>query len=91
MKLEYTITRHRGLGDAASFSRHYRAPSAKAALRQAVYDMLAANGLLDRPIAHRLIAEAESCEVSPPSPGYLRSQRIRLDEFNSVEFWAHRV
>ena len=92
MAIVYEVTRFNSLsGNAASYQTFARAPAAAKALRQAVYDMLEANGLLDRPVAYRLINEAESCEVSPPPRGHLRQQRIKLDEYNSVEFYATRA
>ncbi len=75
---------------ARSFSTWERAPAAKQALRREVYAMLAANGLLDRPCADRLVSEAMACEVSPPPRGHMRAQSFKLSNGASVTFEAMR-
>ncbi len=58
--------------------------------------MIEADGLLDRPVAHRLLQEFNDCEVSPPPHGSYRKQTFYLRQNDGahapfVEFWAHRV
>lgn len=93
MTIHYEVTRfHHPISSAASYSMKHRAPAARDALWAAVYDMLEANGLRDRPVAYRLLGEVEAAEVSPPPPGHYRSQRFRLggSYFDEVHLFVYR-
>lgn len=92
--MHYSITRwHSPISmRAASHKTRQRAPAAADALWSAIYEMLASEALLDRPVALRLQSEFNACEVSPPKRGYLRHQTFRLRPDDSlspfVEFYA---
>ena len=80
---------------ACTFETRMRAPAAHDRLYAAVYAMLEADALLDRPIARKLAKAALDCDVSPPPLGYYRVERFKLradDPFSPfVEFRAHRI
>ena len=98
MAIKYEVTRwHSQFYDkAASYVTCSRADKVASILWDEVRAMLASEGLLDRPVALRLVKEMTDCEISPPNPGYYRSQTfyLRPDEKGYsafVEFTARRV
>lgn len=92
MAIHYEITRRWSpFCDAAAFHRVTRKDVAANRLWSEIYAMLEGNGLLDRPIAHKLLAQFNACEVSPPPLGYKRFEVFRLNDFASVTFSAMRV
>lgn len=69
-----------------------RSDAAENRLWAEIYAMLESAALLDRPVAKRLEAEFEACEVSPPARGYLRRQTFKLsDDGARVEFFVTRI
>ncbi len=90
-RVHYEITHECGLCGPHDFARRYRAPAARYALETMVYEMLAGFGMLDRPVAYRLMNEARAVDVSPPPRGHYRRSVIKFDDFNRVTFFAHRA
>lgn len=76
--VKYEICRRDGPSVKAHVSFKRGGPHVKTALRDLVYQMLAANALLDRPAAQRLKAEVDACDTSKPPRGYYRSQRFTI-------------
>ena len=98
MAIKYEINRwHSQFYErAASYVTCARADKAHSLLWSEIHSMLASEGLLDRPVALRLAKEFDVCEISPPKPGYYRTQTfyLRPDEKGYaafVEFSARRV
>lgn len=97
MAVKYEITyRTSPLAERAmSHVVKYRAPAAHDALYKAVWEMLDAHGLRDRPIALELVKRVEACDVLPPAMGHYRHGTFKLYQDNPlspyVEFWAQRV
>lgn len=98
MAIKYEIARwHSQFYDkAASYETCSRADKAASILWDEVRTMLASEGLLDRPVALRLVKEMMDCEIAPPKPGYYRSQTFYLRPDKKgysafVEFTARRV
>lgn len=94
-RTRYTVARYwSATSNAATYETALRAPRAADLLYSAVYAMLEADGILDRPRAHTLAAEANAAEVSPPPRGHLRRQVFYLREADRlgprVEFTAER-
>ena len=56
----------------------FKAPAARDTFLQMVYDMIAAQGLLDRPAGHAAMDKARACEITPPARGYGKSWRVEL-------------
>lgn len=92
MAISYEITRiWSPIHDASAFHRVGRKDVAATRLWAEIYAMLESAGLLDRPIAHRLLSQFKACEISPPRLGYERREVFRLNDFASVIFTARRV
>lgn len=67
-----------------------RADAASDALWRAIYAMIDGQALRDRPIAWKLKAQFEACDVSPPPRGHYRIERFNLGA-ERVTFRAERV
>lgn len=101
MAIKYEISRWRfpTSMEASAYHCVSRGDVAERRVWQEIYAMLEANGLLDRPVARRLLAEFEQSAAdgtfSAPARGYMRSQKFYLDanrlDGPRVEFFALRV
>lgn len=98
MAIKYEIARWHSqfYGKAASYVTCARADKAHSLLWDEIHALLASESLLDRPVAQRLVAEFDACEIAPPKPGYYRSQTFYLMPDKKghaafVEFTARRV
>lgn len=92
MALQYTISHWYSdtAKQAASYETCQRADRAATVLWGQIYQMIAGNGLLDRPIAWTLLRQFEACEIAPPARGHYRREVFKLGaEF--VEFRAEFV
>lgn len=87
----YEIT-HAGAAIVWNFEKRKRAPAARDALWRAIHELLRSHALLDRPVALRLKAEFDACEVSPPKRGHMRYQTFSLGGayIDTVTFTARR-
>jgi len=95
MTIHYEITRWpSGLAmEAVSYEVRHKSHAARLALRRAVYEMLKANALLDRPIAYDLMRKADCAVIRPKGRGYCVRQTFEIGgPLNGcVELWAiHR-
>lgn len=92
MRTVYQISRQRFLTEEkrAEFAKRFRSDSAAKELWSQIYNMLDSNGLRDRPIAHKLAAQFDACEISPPPLGYLRREIFKLDDYQQVELYITR-
>ncbi len=95
MGLIYQISRwHSATApQAADYAERKQGPAAKRELRRMVHEMLAADGLLDRPIAYDLMRQVEFADIRPPAAGHIRKQEFRLrDELGPfVHIWVQRI
>lgn len=82
MAISYQVTRWRSQFEpkAADFSERKRLDSALSELWRQIYEMLEANGLLDRPCAQRLSKEFDLYADKLRKAG-LRLGHFRLDKF----------
>lgn len=90
--IHYEITRRDGPA-VLGFTKRHQAPAARTALWGAVWDMLDANALRDRPVAYRLLAEVDAAEIAPPPRGHYRSQSFKLggSYMDQVTLYVYRT
>ena len=98
MTIKYEISRWSSMFSqtARDYVVCHKAPRAKRELWRMIYEMLKSDGLLDRPVAHRLLREFEGAEICPPSFGCYRHQTFYLRQNDGahgpfVEFKAWRA
>jgi len=68
-----------------------RSDAAKGEAYRMIYEMCESEGLLDRPVAHRLIAELDAADISPVKPGWTRKIEFRLREKEEFPRVAVRI
>ena len=91
MQLVYEIVRESDTGlSVYSFKVARRRDSAQRALESAVYDMIAASGLLDRQCGHDVMKQAREANIRAPKRGHVIDRRFRLAG-QSVTVLATRV
>lgn len=82
---KFTIIRWNGPNSTAAIHHRKRRDTAGFMLRHEIYNMLAANALLDRSIAGQLMTQAQDWEASYNPRGKTDGKRIfRLNEHESV-------
>lgn len=93
MRLRYEISHWHS--ETATRAAHYETCSRKdraaTVLWSQIYAMLEGNGLLDRPVAHRLMHQFDACEIAPPRHGYYRREVFKLSSGEHVIFCAERI